>query len=173
MKERLDKLIDKKTWYVVYTRPRWEKKVAANLSEKGFENYCPLNKVTKQWSDRRKVVLEPLFRGYVFVKVEENKKWEVTTVNGILNYVHWVGKPAKVKEEEIETIKKFCKEFDNIEVVQRDFSPSETVRITQGVLMNHHGLVLSVYGNKAVVRIESMDVQLSAHFDKRDLEVIK
>ncbi|HCY90719.1 MAG TPA: antitermination protein NusG, partial [Chitinophagaceae bacterium] len=47
-------------WYVVYTRPRWEKKVALNLAQKGIEHYCPLNKVRKQWSDRKKMVLEPL-----------------------------------------------------------------------------------------------------------------
>ncbi|HMJ47328.1 MAG TPA: transcription termination/antitermination NusG family protein, partial [Ferruginibacter sp.] len=55
-----------KKWYVVYTRPRWEKKVAATLDERGVENYCPLNRVNRQWSDRKKVVLEPLFKGYVF-----------------------------------------------------------------------------------------------------------
>lgn len=164
---------ENKTWYVVYTRPRWEKKVAQNLAEKRIEHYCPLNKVTRQWSDRRKVVVEPLFKGYVFVKIEEGKKWEVPVVNGVLNYVYWVGKPAKVREEEIQTIRKFLKEFDNVEVSKGTLEVNQQVRITQGLLMNHEGMVLSVYGSKAVVRIESMDVMLSAHFDRKDLDVVR
>ncbi|MEO6221006.1 MAG: transcription termination/antitermination NusG family protein, partial [Ginsengibacter sp.] len=56
-------MISEKTWYVVYTRPRWEKKIAENLLRLGIEHYCPLNKVTRQWSDRKKKVLEPLFKG--------------------------------------------------------------------------------------------------------------
>ena len=74
-------------WFAVYTKPRWEKKVARLLDEQGIENYCPLNKVVKQWSDRKKVVLEPLFKSYVFVRVAEEQKWELKKINGILNFI--------------------------------------------------------------------------------------
>ena len=58
-------------WYVVYTKPNWEKKVAELLEKKGIEQYCPLNKVQKQWHDRKKTVWEPLFKSYVFVRTDE------------------------------------------------------------------------------------------------------
>lgn len=164
--------INEKYWYVVYTRPRWEKKIAGNLAEAGIEHYCPLNKVTRQWSDRRKVVEEPLFKGYVFVKLEDEKKWDIKSIPGILNFVYWVGKPAKVREEEIDVIRKFLKEFDNVRVEKNDVSMNERVRITQGVLMNHQGMVISVFGKRAIVKIDSMDIILSAHFEKSDLEII-
>src|SRR6187402_1930352 len=102
---------DEKKWYVVYTRPRWEKKVAYLLLAKGIEHYCPLNRVMKQWSDRKKVVLEPLFKGYIFVKLEEALKWDIKALDGIINFVYWLGKPALVKEDEINTIRKFLQEF--------------------------------------------------------------
>ena len=159
-------------WYAVYTRPRWEKKVASLLEAKGFENYCPLNKVTKQWSDRKKVILEPLFKGYVFVQVQEDKKWELMNVNGIVNYVYWLGKPARIREEEIDTIRKFLNEFDGVEVLDNILPVNSTVRIKQGLLMNYHGLVLEIQGNKAKVKIESMGIQLSAVFEKKNLEVV-
>jgi len=78
-------------WFAVYTRPRWEKKVVKLLNEKGIENYCPLNKVVKQWSDRKKVVLEPIFKSYIFVRVTEEDKWDLKKINGILNFVYWLG----------------------------------------------------------------------------------
>ena len=157
-------------WYAVYTRPRWEKKVASLLEDRGIAHYCPVNKVTHQWSDRKKVILEPLFKGYVFVMVQEDKKWELMTVNGIVNYVHWLGMPARIREEEIDTIRKFLNEFNEVEVISAVFPLNSTVRIKQGVLMNHRGLLLEISGNKARVRIESMGIQLSAVFDKRNLE---
>ena len=160
-------------WYAVYTRPRWEKKVAGLLHDKGIEHYCPLNKVTRQWSDRKKVVMEPLFKGYVFVQVAEDKKWELMNINGIVNYVYWLGKPAKIRESEIATIRKFLNEFSEVEVIEGTLPVNATVRIKQGVLMNYHGILLELQGNKAKVKIESMGLQLSAFFDRKNLEVVR
>ena len=161
-----------KVWYAVYTKPRWEKKVAALLLEAGIENYCPINKVTRQWSDRKKIVLEPVFKGYVFVKVEESKKWEVRSIPGILNFVYWLGKPAVIREEEINLIRMFLNEFNDVQVEQKGLVINTEVRIKQGVLMNYHGLVVEVIGSRAVVKIDTLDMQLSAHIDKKNLEII-
>ncbi len=159
-------------WFAVHTKPRWEKKVAQLLLEKGIENYCPLNKVTRQWSDRKKVILEPVFKGYVFVKVGEEKKWEVKKINGILNYVYWLGKPAHIRDEEINLIRKFLSEFDDVQVEKKHFTTDSKVRIRHGLLMNYEGMVIEVFGNRAVVKIDALDLQLSAHFDKKNLELI-
>ena len=146
--------------------------MAAELLENGIENYCPINKVTRQWSDRKKVVMEPVFKGYVFVRVEENKKWEVAKVPGILNFVYWLGKPAQIRDEEIDLIRKFLNEFNDVQVEAKGFVVNTRVRIKQGVLMNYNGIVVEVLGNRAVVKIETLDLQLSAHFDKKNPELI-
>jgi len=159
-------------WYAVYTKPRWEKKVASLLEAKGIEYYCPLNKVVKQWSDRKKIVLEPLFKSYVFVRVEETKKWELLTINGIVNYVHWLGKPAKIKESEIDTVRKFLNEFSSVEVVDGVSPIHSKVKIKHGVLMNYQGILMQVSGNRASVKIESMGLQLTAFFDKKNIEIL-
>ena len=142
------------------------------LQDKGIENYCPLNKVLRQWSDRKKTVLEPLFKGYVFVQVDEKSKWDLLTINGIINYVYWLGKPAKIQNSEIDTIRRFLNEFDDIEVTENNMAVNKTVQVKQGVLMNYRGIVIELNGNKAKVRIESMGLQLSAYFDKKNLEVV-
>ena len=96
-----------KKWLALYTRPRWEKKVHALLEEKGIESYCPLNKVRRQWSDRVKVVEEPLFKSYVFVRVDEGERTAVRLTSGAINFIYWNGKPALIREKEIDTIRKF------------------------------------------------------------------
>jgi transcription antitermination factor NusG len=163
---------NKLNWYAVYTKPRWEKKVAKLLEEKGIENYCPLNKVIKQWSDRRKVILEPIFKSYVFVRVYDINKWDLKKINGILNFVYWLGKPAIIKPDEIDTIRKFLNEFSSVEVVESNQLALNTkVRIRQGVMMNYHGILIELSGNRAKVKIDSMGISLSAHFDKKNLEL--
>ena len=160
-------------WFVIYTKPRWEKKVAQLLDEKGIESYCPLNKVLKQWSDRKKVVLEPIFKSYVFVRVADEEKWELRSIDGVLNFVFWLGKPAIVRDEEIYTIRKFLHEFSDVQVEDSSkLKVNSKVRIKQGLLMNYHGILIEVYGNRAKVRIETLGMQLSAQFDKKNLEVI-
>ncbi len=155
-------------WYVVYTRPRWEKKVAHSLSEKGIENYCPLNRVMRQWSDRKKVIEEPLFKGYVFIRIPDKEKWNVKLVDGVINYVYWLGKPAVVRDTDIEKIRMFLREFDNVEVSEH-IEVNSAVVVKQGVMMDYKGIVLEVAGNKAKVLIDSMGLVLTAFFDKSNL----
>jgi transcription antitermination factor NusG len=158
-------------WFAVYTKPRWEKKVAALLDEKGIEYYCPLNKVVKQWSDRKKVVMEPIFKSYVFVRVPDAEKWALRNISGIINFVYWLGKPAKVKDEDILTIRKFLHEFSDVQVEEASaLQVNSRVKIKQGVLMNYHGILVEMHGSRAKVKIESMGLQLSAVFDKKNLE---
>ena len=116
--------------------------------------------------------MEPIFKGYVFVKLEEKSKWDVKQVNGILNFVYWLGKPAIIREEEINTIRKFLNEFSDVQVEQKGVLVNSEVRVKQGVMMDYHGVVVEVIGSRAVVKIDSLDIQLSAHFDKKNLELL-
>ena len=160
-------------WFAVYTKPRWEKKVAGLLDQNGIENYCPLNKVVKQWSDRKKIVLEPLFKSYVFVRVKDTEKWDLKNVNGILNFVYWLGKPARIKDEDIFTIKKFLNEFSDVQIEEMPrLEVNAKVRVKQGLLMDYNGVLVEINGSRAKVRIETLGVQMSANFDKKNLEPI-
>ena len=106
----------KKKWHAVYTRPRWEKKVAEMLTRRKIENYCPINKVVKQWSDRKKVVHEPLFRSYVFVKIAENELGYLKKTDGVISLVYWLRKPAVIRDTEIEAIRHFLDEYSSVKL---------------------------------------------------------
>ena len=92
-------------WFALYTKPRNEKKVAENLAAIGIEVYCPIVTTLKQWSDRKKKVESPLIPSYVFVKIEEANRKDVFQVAGVVQYVFWLGKPAKIKPQELEALK--------------------------------------------------------------------
>ena len=156
-------------WYVIYTIPRWEKKVNQLLTDRGFTTYCPLNKVEKKWSDRRKIVEEPLFKGYVFVQIADAIKWEVRKVNGVINFVHWLGKPAIVPQSEIDTIRKFMNEYEQVEITKMAVDKDSRVKVTRGILMHHEGIVIDVNGSQARVAIDSLGLCLTATFHKSNL----
>jgi len=159
-------------WYAVYTKPRWEKKVAKALEEKNIQVYCPLNRVVRQWSDRKKMVLEPLFKGYVFVYIQEKEKLAILQTPGVVNFVYWNGKPAIVRASEIDTIQRFLREFAEVDIEELDLQVNNRVIVKNGILVNYQGIVLEVLGNKAKVLIESMGLKLSAKIDKKDLLAI-
>jgi len=161
-----------KKWYVVYTLPRWEKRVAKDLEVKGIEHYCPLTLVEKKWSDRKKRVHEPLFKGYVFVRLPDLRKWDIKSFTGIVNFVYWLKKPAIVKDDDILTIRKFLNEFEDarVESPNEILQPNDRVRVKSGSMMDHNGLVVEVKGKKARVLLQSMEVCLVATFSTDNLK---
>lgn len=162
-------------WLAIYTRPRWEKKVHQLLQEKGIESYCPLNKVRRKWSDRFKLVEEPLFKSYVFVKVTEKDRSEVRLTTGAVNFVYWNGKPAVIREREIQAIRRFLNEYENVEAhrIPEEFRLHQRVRITNGTFMDHFGHVLDVRRKMVKVAIESLGYLLVAYIDKRKLTSVE
>ena len=156
-------------WLAVYTRPRWEKKVNQLLIEKGLESYCPLNKVRRKWSDRIKIVEEPLFKSYVFVRVNDDDRSTVRMTNGAINFVYWDGKPALIKEKEIIAIKRFLNEYEQVEVRPSELKVNQRVRITNGTMMDKEGKVLDVRHKTAKVAIESLGFILVAYIDRSKL----
>lgn len=158
--------IQTKNWYALYTKPRWEKKVYGLLLEKGLECYCPLNKVRRQWSDRVKIIEEPLFKSYVFVKVAPDGHTQVRMVDGVVNFVYWLGKPAIIKDKEIENIQHFLDEYEDIEISAINVKEGDKVIVTTGVMMNKEGTITKLMKNKVELVIESLGYKLTASISK-------
>lgn len=161
-----------KKWYAVYTKPRWEKKVDRLFQERSINSYCPLTKNRKKWSDRYKIVQEPLFKSYVFVQIQPNQESLVKSVNGVLNFVYWNGKPAVIRDKEIEEIKRFMNEYESVHAVPLEIKPSDKVRIETGVMMDKVGEVLNVRAKTLEVVIESLGYKLIANVDKSNVTVV-
>ena len=139
------------------------------LIEKGLESYCPLNKVRRKWSDRVKLVEEPLFKSYVFVKVSDEDRSKVRMTSGAINFVYWQGKPAVIKEKEITAIKRFLDEYENVEARPVELKVNQRVRVTNGTLMDKEGMVLDLRHKTAKVAIDSLGYILVAHIERSKL----
>lgn len=158
-------MADKK-WYVVYSKPRWEKKIDAALINKGIESWCPIQRIQKQWTDRKKIIEEPIFRSYVFVHIDDSEKYEVLITPGVLNFVHYLGLLAVVRDEEIDLLKKFLMEKDaKFEMVSSEgFKQNTKVRVSHGVFIDKEGTVLRDGKKKVYVQIESLGQLMVVEF---------
>jgi transcription antitermination factor NusG len=161
-----------KKWLALYTKPRWEKKVHQLLTAKGIETYCPLNKVKRKWSDRIKTIDEPLFKSYVFVKVDDDDRTNVRLTNGVVNFVYWNKKPAIVREKEIETIKRFLNDHENVGVRPLELAVNQLVTFTSGTFMDLKARVLDIRKKEVKVAIHSLGCELIAVVDKNKIALI-
>ncbi|MFC5412581.1 transcription termination/antitermination protein NusG [Larkinella bovis] len=160
-------------WFVLYTKSRSEKLVADGLRKRNIEVYCPLRLVKRKWSDRYKIVEEPLFRSYCFVNLEENERSRVFGVPGFVRYLFWLNKPAIVRQEEIDLIKNMLNDFEHDSLEIHRFDVSDKVRIDSGAFMHHQGEIVSRQGKKLYLYLESLGISISVDSSKTKIEKLK
>ncbi len=144
-------LATEKKWYALYTKSRWEKKVLASLEAKGIDVYLPLVKTLKMWSDRKKMVEEPLFRSYIFVHISPTEYDPAVKTPGVVRYVTFRGKAVAVPPREIEAVKAYIGEGDERVDRQEEYHPGEAVEVVRGVMRGLQGRLVEVKGRRRVL----------------------
>lgn len=145
-------------WYAIYTRPRSEKKVDKLLVENGYNSYLPLMTTVRQWSDRKKKVQLPLISSYVFIKTKETDLKNILPINGVVRVLKHLGKPAIIKDYEIENLRILLEDTDNITYIRdTHLKKGDSVFVEKGVFK---GLIAecSEFNGKhrVIVRIEAL-----------------
>lgn len=143
-------------WYVVYTKPKWEKKVAERLNGIGVTAYCPLVAKTSQWSDRKKTVNVSLFNSYIFVQIEEKDRNRVFEVSGAVRYLFWLGKPATVRNSEIEAIQNWLSAPAVYEVTLDKWKKGDKIILESGPFVSQSAMIQEVNQNHYILILESM-----------------
>ncbi|MCD7978529.1 MAG: UpxY family transcription antiterminator [Tannerellaceae bacterium] len=150
----------KSNWYVLYTAPRAEKQVNDRLKAKGIEAWLPLHRSPRVWSDRIKIVEVPLFNSYLFVKCKEFELRDLLNIYGVIRTVYYNGKPAIIKEKEIEAIKEFLEQAANYPLCI-----GEEVEILTGSMKHVSGKVKKIKKNYLVLYLEQLGATVSVKLD--------
>jgi len=116
-----------KNWYILYTRPGREKKVAALLTKRKVTNFHALNHKETESAKGRKMTYVPLFTSYVFVKTISTELERLKQVGQILSIVYWKGRPAIISENEINLMKVFLANYANIKLTRSKVVENEVV----------------------------------------------
>ena len=149
-----------KSWYVLYTKPRHEKKLAERLQSEGFTVYCPTKKTTKQWSDRKKVVEEALFPSFIFIQCQEQNRDQVFVHASAVRYLYWLRKPAVVRSEEIESIRYWMGEANHTSITVESIPLGSKVRLSAGPLMGRLGKIKEHRGDQVIIVLDQLGIQV-------------
>lgn len=151
-------------WYVMYVRSRHEKKVRDALSDAKIECFLPLVKSESIWSDRKKMLLKPLFPSYVFVYISNKQEfYKAQNANGFCYFVSFNNAYALAKNEEVINIKKLLNAdgIVSIEAINKPLSVGEKVQIEDGPLAGLSCEIVRVdKQEKILVRLNSIHQNL-------------
>jgi len=158
-------------WYAIQTRCRFEKKVAAQLQNKGIKTFLPLVKEIHRWSDRRQAIEKPLFPGYNFVHLPDSPglRLRVLQTAGVNGFVMMNGFPVPVPEQQLEDVRRLlaneiaCRAYPFLKAGQR-------VRIRGGCLDGMEGILIAENKDHSlVISIESIQRSVAIRIDGYDV----
>lgn len=146
-------------------------KVSGYLQRRGYEVFLPVQKILRQWSDRKKRVTTPLFRSYIFVHDTESRIQDILQVPGIAWNVRYNNKPAVLREREIETIKRFLATGLLVETsMDPKFQAGDDAEVVDGPLKGVRGKIIdSPDGDKFSVTLEVLGNSMIVRLDARML----
>lgn len=160
-------------WMVLYTRSKWEKKVDKLLKDQNITSYCPLVKTNKKWVDRTKVMDIPLFSSYLFVHARHRDLDTIVQTAGVVTYITFCGKPAIIRDQEIDNIRNIVSKYHDIETVSlTNLSIGDDAIITNGPFATHQGAVQQINGKSVLLVLKTMNCALTVKIDSKILSPV-
>jgi len=148
-------------WYVFYVKGRHEQKAAELLQRDGYVSYLPMLSTKRQYTDRKKTISEPIFKSYLFVLIQSHEIYEVIKTPGVVNYVRFSGKPATIRQSQIDLIRKIIKNKTEFDVSSRKVKIGDQITLTSGNFKGQKGVVKQLRGKKRLlVALETIDFTL-------------
>jgi transcription antitermination factor NusG len=158
-----------KNWYAVYTKPNCEKRFASLLTKRKIENFCPLNSRKISALRRSKILEEPVFRCYVFVKVTPAEIESLKQTYGVINILYWMCEPAVIKQNEIDAIKEFTTDHKNLELERTQVNLHDVAQVIDGPSYSIEGNVFAVKNRTLKVSLPSLGYIMIAKMEDESI----
>ncbi len=162
-----------KQWIAVYTKPRHEKTVFNQFEEKGIESYLPLIRQKHRWSDRMKWVETPIFKSYIFAKIELKDNLSVLQTQGVHNIVKFQNKIAVIPDEQINNLRKMIE--GGFDPLPSDyFVIGDEVEVVSGPLRGLTGIVSrNDAPDKLIIKIDVIQHAVAVQIESKYLKSAK
>jgi len=92
-------------WYALRIQSRLASLASTTLRGKGYQEFLPLYRSRRRWSDRTKELELPLFPGYLFCRFDVSDRLPILTTPGVIGIVGIGKTPAPVDLDEIEAVR--------------------------------------------------------------------
>ncbi|MCX7611046.1 MAG: UpxY family transcription antiterminator [Ignavibacterium sp.] len=164
---------EKKFWYVLYTKPRQEKKAKEQLDKISIENYLPLVKKKNKWSDRYKIVDEVIIKSYIFIFCSEKERIKALELSSIVRCLFDRGKPAIIPEWQMENFRKFIEKASDV-FVYEGIPTGRKVLIIDGPFAGIIGTIQKCLNkNYFSVTLDFVNRSVTTIIPEKDLKIIE
>jgi transcription elongation factor/antiterminator RfaH len=163
-------LLEKKEWYVVYTKPHKEESAQFNLRLKGLEVFFPRLLLPQPIQRRRQIV--PLFPNYIFVRLQLSEEYHyVVWSPGVRRFVSFNDAPAAMDE----LVLKYLMQQANpagVIAARSNLKAGQEIRITGGPFDGLAGIIQEPPDARGRVKIlmellsRRVQVEVPIHFVK-------
>lgn len=155
-----------KSWFALYVKPRHEFKAAEQISREGIKYYLPTIKKLKQWSDRKKLITEPVIKGYIFIYGDEKERLLSLEQPAVLRCVFDGGRPAVIPIWQMQNLSNFLQEETEY-FLYEGLIPGSRVMITEGPFRGVIGIIQeSDNQNMFAVSIDLLNRSVLTHVSK-------
>lgn len=152
----------KTNWYVICTRPNWELKTYKALLDRNIEAYCPTYSEVRQWTDRKKKIKLPYFKGYMFVRLKEVERNCVFDIPGVVRFLFWQGKAAQVLDKEMGIMKEYLDGGQQIDLRAQPLSVGDKVTFLRGALKNRDAIIQEIGHKQVLLVLPSLGYKITA-----------
>ena len=160
-------------WFAVYTKYKREKIIKRDLEKQGIEVYLPLQKLTRVYASKRKVVEMPLISCYIFVKITKPEYLRVLQTESVVNFVKIAKNLISIPEREIDIMRQIVGEGIPVTAEPSAFHKGDDVEIIGGNLTGLKGVLVDNHGDKQVIiDLESMGYALRMTLDAKFLRKV-
>jgi len=162
-------------WYVVQSKPNAEREALRRLRNQSFECYLPMLTVRRYVRGRMCERLEPLFRGYLFVKMAiddiEDHAWKaVGSTQGVLTVLPTCEHPEAVRDSEVDAlIDAELHGYFRLGAVL----PGERLKMFRGSLVNQVLECIKVQGERISCLWSCFGAQRVVHVHLADVTVLR
>ena len=159
-------------WLALQVRSTWELRIGAGLRERGYEEFVPLYRQKRKWSDRTKIVDTPLFTGYIFVRFDAQNNQPIIGVPGVIGFVGVNHIPIPIEDSEIEALRVITEGVSN-------YGPCDFLRMGPQEVEIEHGPLAGLKGKivrfknqqRLVVSVELLQKSVFVELDSYDLSM--
>lgn len=151
-------------WFAIQVRPRHELAVARALRDKGYEEFVPLSRQARTWSDRKQIIESPLFSCYVFCRFVAEVRAPIVTTPGVVRVVGSRQGPIPVDPDEIASIRRVAQA--GLATQPHPYLPAGIkVVMSNGPLAGVEGIVTGSRNQHLILSINLLQRSISVSLD--------
>ncbi len=162
------------SWYAVYTRSRFEKKLLTELTDRSIDVFLPMREVLSRWKDRKKRIWVPLFPGYIFVNQVNTPehRYRILNLPGAVRFVGHEGHAEIIPESQIEAVRRFLEASISVDPYPY-MQIGRRVEIIAGPLKGIQGILIQKKGRfRFVLKVDLIRQAVSIEIDASDVRAL-